>query len=306
MKELLLSVIMPNYNHAQFLEKRISSILFAMPQDAELIIIDDASTDESVSIINRFAQEDTRIRFYINPQNLGVDKSYNRLLSMAKGKYLSILAADDDLLPTFFSKTVSVLEQHPEVGLCCSIAAHRCYHGSEKNQSDIIALPLIEGIHQATVFSADRIVEIFKRTDFWVATHTTILRRKLLDEYGVLDERLGPYCDWLLMHIIALKEGVVYLPETLSIWVEHQTNYSKLNKKRKHIYVRALLDKINGELKILKPSFRRSTILRIYLKPCLLWLIFHPQYWDYLMPVIIRYFRKCLKKSVTKIKINHL
>src|SRR6185295_6763302 len=103
---MLLSVIMTNYNHGHFLEARLHSILEQLPDDAELLIVDDASTDNSVAIIQKIAQTEPRIRLSQNPKNPGSVTSVNRALQEAKGTYIASLAADDKILPGFIEKTL--------------------------------------------------------------------------------------------------------------------------------------------------------------------------------------------------------
>src|SRR3989344_8141378 len=117
---MLLSVIMTNFNHGHFLEARLSSILDQLTENGEIVIVDDASTDESVSIIKTFAAKDKRIKLLQNSTNLGVIPSVNRALQTAQGKYITSLAADDLILPGFIKKTLQPLLDHPDIAICCS------------------------------------------------------------------------------------------------------------------------------------------------------------------------------------------
>lgn len=302
MRTPILSAILLNFNHSFYLKERISSILNALPEDAELIIVDDASTDNSVEIINRFVHQDQRVRFHKNPCNRGPNYSSNVGLQTARGKYASFLGADDLIYPDFFLKMIRVMEKHPTIGLCCSIAAQCTNYVPGTIPSNIIARPLIDDAYKTVFFSAENIVDIFRTTDFWVAGNTVLTRTELCHKHGGFKEYLGPYSDWMLFHSIALKEGAAYLPETLSIWNHHGNNYSNISRHKQKILLKALLELINGEMKDLKPLFLRSCLLRIYLKPCLFWLLIHPQYWDFLPPWVFRYLKKHLPKTHRAIK----
>jgi glycosyltransferase involved in cell wall biosynthesis len=111
------SVIVPNYNHAQFLPRRLDSILGQTFGDFELIYLDDASTDNSDRVIASFL-EDRRIRVIRNTINSGnAFKQWNRGVREALGDYIWIAEADDSAEPTLLSRLVPLLDQNPQVGI---------------------------------------------------------------------------------------------------------------------------------------------------------------------------------------------
>jgi len=99
MTNIRLSIAIANYNHGRFLQQRISSIMSQMSSRDELIIVDDASTDNSCQIIDEFIRHDDRIKLFRNNQNLGVVKSANRAISESRGEYLASFSVDDVILP---------------------------------------------------------------------------------------------------------------------------------------------------------------------------------------------------------------
>jgi hypothetical protein len=109
------SVIMPVYNGASFIAKAIDSILCQTFHDLELIIVDDASTDDTEKIIS--AYDDARVRLVRNQSNLGIATSRNRGIAFASGDYIALLDADDIALPTRLSEQVGFLEDNPEYGM---------------------------------------------------------------------------------------------------------------------------------------------------------------------------------------------
>jgi glycosyltransferase involved in cell wall biosynthesis len=273
-----------------------------MPQNSELIIVDDCSTDNSVKIINDFAQQDQRIRIHKNPRNMGPVYASNAGLNLARGKFISFLGADDYIYPSFFTKMLQVMEKHPSIGLCCSIAASCENYIPGTIPSNITASPLIDDIHKPVAFTREMIVDIFKTTDFWVAGATALVRTELCHQHKGFRECLGPFCDWMLLHSIALKEGAAYIPEILAIWNHHQSNYSSISHCRHKFFLTELLKLLNSDMRPLKPLFLQSCLLRSYLKPCLFWLAYHPKYWNFLPPIAFRYFKKRLKKVLKATK----
>lgn len=111
------SVIMSVYNSEKFLKESVASILNQTFSDFEFIIIDDCSTDNSLTIIKAFAEKDSRIKIIRNSENIGLTKSLNKALSLAKGKYIARMDADDIALPERFEKQVAFLETHPSIFL---------------------------------------------------------------------------------------------------------------------------------------------------------------------------------------------
>lgn len=112
-----ISVIMPAYNAGQTLGASVESILNQSFGDFELIVIDDASEDETAILIEGFISRDARVRSARNDRNLGITRTRNLGLSMAKGDYVAWQDADDISLPDRLSKQVAFLESHPEVAL---------------------------------------------------------------------------------------------------------------------------------------------------------------------------------------------
>lgn len=114
----LISVIMPVYNTAPFLKEAIESVLNQTEQDFEFIIINDASTDNSIEVIEQFT--DPRIRLIHNEKNLGVTFSLNKLIRVSTGKYIARMDGDDICLPNRFEEQLKEIKKHPENIVVCS------------------------------------------------------------------------------------------------------------------------------------------------------------------------------------------
>ena len=120
MDQKLISVIMSVYNGEKYLVQAIDSILNQTYQNFEFIIIDDCSTDNSSHILQEYAQKDSRIKIIKKEKNIGIKgfiKNLNLGISIAKGKYIARMDADDISLPERFQKQVDFLENNPEITL---------------------------------------------------------------------------------------------------------------------------------------------------------------------------------------------
>ncbi|RKS45139.1 glycosyl transferase family 2 [Gillisia mitskevichiae] len=111
-----ITVIMPVYNSEHYVREAIESILSQTFTDFQFLIIDDASTDQTISIINSY--KDPRINLIEKPKNTGYTKSLNLGLKIAKGKYIARMDSDDISLPKRFEKQISFLEANLEYMLC--------------------------------------------------------------------------------------------------------------------------------------------------------------------------------------------
>ena len=112
---LPVSVVMPVYNGAKYLDRSIQSILNQSYPDFELIMVDDGSSDNSWDILQDYAAKDSRIRLLKNDQNRGISYSRNRANEIARGKYIMMMDQDDDNHPDRILKQMTYMETHPEV-----------------------------------------------------------------------------------------------------------------------------------------------------------------------------------------------
>lgn len=105
----LISVIMPCYNMASYVADSIKSVIAQSYPHWELLIVDDASTDETVSIIESYVQTDSRIRLAIKTQNSGIADTRNQCIQTAQGQFLAFLDADDIWHPEKLEKQLNFM-----------------------------------------------------------------------------------------------------------------------------------------------------------------------------------------------------
>src|SRR5258707_729655 len=117
------AVVMANRNHARYLGESLGGIGGPTRAADEIVIVDDASTDDSVERIEAFARGRSGVRFLRNERRLGVHDSIARALPLVASDYLVWTAADDVLLPDFLERSMAALERHPGAGLCFSETA---------------------------------------------------------------------------------------------------------------------------------------------------------------------------------------
>ena len=129
-----ISVITPAYNAAQYIRATIDSVLSQTEQDFELLIINDGSTDDTEKIVREY--DSPKIVYHTNPQNLGISKTYNRAMQLARGKYLAIAESDDISHPQRLEVQANFLRDHPNVG---GVSARRHRFFGQPPKLDAIA-----------------------------------------------------------------------------------------------------------------------------------------------------------------------
>ena len=111
------TVVIPCHNYARFLPSAVTSALTQRGVDVDVIVVDDASSDESLDVAARMSRRDPRVTVLFNSHNLGPVATFNRGLNAATGEFLVRLDADDLLTPGALARAVAVMQAHPEVGL---------------------------------------------------------------------------------------------------------------------------------------------------------------------------------------------
>src|SRR5258708_31839495 len=110
----LVSVLMTAYNREKYIAEAIESVRNSTYANWELIIVDDLSKDNTVAIAKQYEAKDSRIKVYVNEQNLGDYPNRNQAATYARGKYLKYVDADDQLYPHGLQVVVSYMERFPE------------------------------------------------------------------------------------------------------------------------------------------------------------------------------------------------
>jgi len=109
------SIVIPSYNHARYLAQTIESALSQSFRDFELLIIDDASQDNSREIIQQYAKRDERIKCWFHEHNEGIASTFNEGLHRAQGKFYASLGSDDIWLPQKLETQVALLNENEDL-----------------------------------------------------------------------------------------------------------------------------------------------------------------------------------------------
>lgn len=209
----LISVLLPVYNGAAYLEDAIQSILSQTYDNFELIIINDGSTDETVAVIQKF--NDPRIRYYTQ-KNQGLAATLNRAVHLANGVYLARQDQDDISFPRRFEKQVTFLESHPNHGMVGTWA--EIWEGARKT----------ERVHKHPAESLILKYELLFDNPF---VHSSIMIRKtVLETVGLYSTDMSrqPPEDYELWSRVARKFEVANIPEILHVYREVPSSMSRV------------------------------------------------------------------------------
>jgi len=216
----LITVIMAAHNAGAHLNEAVRSILEQTFQDFEIIIINDASIDETEKILERFT--DPRMMIIRNSKNIGPAGSRNEALAIARGNYIAIMDADDLSLPMRFESQLNFLESNPDYALVGSYA----YQIDESGQ-------YLSVIKTQTANEEIRKVLVL-RNNF--VHGSVMIRRSVLLEMGGYDKRFKYAHDYDLFLRIAERYQIANLSEPLYCWRSSSSQISSSRKKEQDDY----------------------------------------------------------------------
>lgn len=280
-----LSVIIPNYNHAKYLREALDSIFSQSRLAEEVIVIDDHSTDQSLSILKEYQKQLPQLTLLENEKNLGPVATLNKGIATAQGDYLIFGSSDDYFLPRFFEKTMQELEKHPEVGLCCG-QMKQFWDGQSYTFR-----PLYQKIGK-TLFcipSTKMMSAMIKRFLF-IHTNAAVFKREAVNSCGGFYPELESITDWYLGQKIACKYGAIFIPEFFAAFRMVPTSYSAILKKgkQKNLIHQALIKRIQQEDKATQEYFFQTGILGQVGIKMVLFLWQRPKYWRFFLQAFLK------------------
>lgn len=220
------SVIVPNYNHAKFLRKRIDSILAQTYQDFELILLDDASTDDSRPILREYAS-DPRARLEFNEVNSGSSfKQWNKGVGLARGKYVWIAESDDYAEPHLLERLVAALDADPEVKFAYCRSRRVSADDRFDGYSDyyLVRLHSSQWLSDFCMDGREMCEKYFSRTNPVANSSAVVFRKAVYEGVGGADGTLRICGDWKLWAAMALQGKVAYLSEPLNCFRFHEAS----------------------------------------------------------------------------------
>ncbi len=187
MKEPLVSVICLSYNHARFLKESILSVINQTYTNIEVIVVDDASQDESSSVIQKLINEFTFVQYLPIEKNVGNCKAFNFGFAISKGDFIIDFATDDIMMPERVAEQIKQFQSLPEeVGVVFTDAAYVDEGGNflRQHYEYLFRKRLLKEVPQGDVYA--RVL-----STYFIASPTMMVRRTVLEELEGYDETLA-------------------------------------------------------------------------------------------------------------------
>ncbi len=228
------SVILPNYNHGKYLDERISSIINQTFQNFELIILDDHSTDNSKSIIEKYRSHPKISHIEFNEVNSGSPfRQWNKGIEISQGPLIWIAESDDFCKINFLEETVAKMNTFPSVGLVYTQSLE-LDEISGKEYISFKDSPRFKQAFNNSYFANGRIEVSEKLTyENTIPNASGVLFRKsVFRKVGGADESMNLCGDWFLWVKILLASDIYFIAEPLNVFrltnISVRTRFSKV------------------------------------------------------------------------------
>lgn len=167
------NIIIPVYNSEKTILRTLNSVKEQTYRDYEIIVVDDGSTDNSVSLINSFINNNPEIQIkLIIKENGGVSSARNTGLKASKGDWIALLDSDDQWLSNKLERQMQVLQDNPHID----------FLGTSRNNE------ILKNIFFKKIFSLQKVTPMLLLLKYIYATPTVIFKREIINNIGFFDE----------------------------------------------------------------------------------------------------------------------
>ncbi|MFH1893699.1 MAG: glycosyltransferase [Candidatus Zixiibacteriota bacterium] len=215
------SIIIPTYNRAEYLEEAIESALNQTYQNCEIIVCDDASTDDTAAVLKKFENSITVLK---HQTNRGVSAALNTCIRSSDGEYISWLSSDDVYMPEKVQTEIEFLHQNPGIGMVYSDFFYIDRFSNRGQRANV--QPLTEGNERT---------ELFQRNP--INGCSVMFRKQCLNETGYFDEELGGRAgytaDGAMWHKMVHFHRIRFLDKPLLYYRVHGDNVANRMDTRK-------------------------------------------------------------------------
>jgi glycosyltransferase involved in cell wall biosynthesis len=213
-------IIVPCYNYARYLRECVHSILKQSGSSVRVLIINDASPDNTGEVASELAKLDSRITYFEHKVNKGHIYSYNEGIEWASADYFLLLSADDYLLPGALERAASLMQRHPSIGFTFGAALEVYERGRE-----VLASPISCNHSNERILSSSEFVTLCGHRNI-VPTPTAIIRTQLQKQVGSYRPELPHAGDMEMWLRLAAQAQVGYIASTQAVYRRHSNNMS--------------------------------------------------------------------------------
>lgn len=221
-KKPLVSVCIPIYNAEKTVVSTLQSILNQTYQSLEIIIVDNASTDNTLALLPQF--NDPRIKIYKNSKNIGAEKNWSRCIELASGEYITIFHADDLYKRDMVEKQVQTFQDNPSIGAVFTMANHINDRGEVIGEHK---LP-VELKGKEIYYFHEIFISILKNGNFLTCPSAMVRSKIYKDLAPFNDDKFGTSADLDMWFRILERRPIAILDEELMSWRVSETHGSYL------------------------------------------------------------------------------
>lgn len=214
MSQAKISVLLPTYNYAHYLDQTIPSVLNQTFKEFELIIVDNHSTDNTTEVVKKYLN-DPRVCYYRNEKNLGLVGNWNRCLQYPSTEYIKFICADDMIHPEMLAKFYEIMERYPSVNLIT------CNKQLFDGQPWLVELPLTH------LQDGKKVIFNTMRSKSWIGEPTSVMFRKSNLKYGFFRADYRLHVDWEMWNRQLANGDCYIIPEALAYVRAHPSQHTR-------------------------------------------------------------------------------
>lgn len=248
----LVSICMPVYNGGKYLRECLESVIRQTYVKVEVLVVDDGSSDDSITIAEEFVRIDSRVRLVINQKNLGLVGNWQKCIGLATGKWIKFLFQDDLMQPQCVEKMLAACIQHNSQVCICSrefliedsasvtlkkFFFEEVYRLEDKYPQSVYLTP--------DTIAALAVENLF--TNFIGEPIAMLFNKTLVQQYGNYNEDLVQLVDYEFALRVCLNVGAYFLPQRLVSFRVHSSSESN--------------NQANNSLKVLKSRFLEPLLM---------------------------------------------
>jgi glycosyltransferase involved in cell wall biosynthesis len=256
-----IGVIIPNFNHGSLLAQTIDSIQSQEVPPDEVVIIDDASTDNSVEIIREISKDIPTLRLIRNKRNRGVSYCMNLGTKESESDLIIYRAADDVFIKDAILHCKKAFEKYPDSSIACGETIFFQDDPTDEGTRETLALS-----RDTKFFSPEKLMESWQ-SDFNLPSSACIVRRDAVLSVGGFRNRARWHADWFCLTTIALRDGLTFIPQPITGFRLSSTSYGNsnlLNRKVQRTVLRYMVEEVMDFNEDLRRKFFQSGAFGIY------------------------------------------
>jgi glycosyltransferase involved in cell wall biosynthesis len=247
-REPLVSICIPTYNSARYLDECLESALKQTYQNFEVLVVDNHSSDETVSMVKTLATSEPRIRFEQNPRNLGEVRNFNRCLELARGEWVKFLFSDDLLAPNCLERMLAARKQDSAMIAC----RREIIFDDVDDETRQEYAKYLDEMSIDRIFGGETSISPAQLCEF-VLDHpgvnfigeptAVLLHQSLFKRFGGFNPDFVEIADVEYWTRVGINIGLIYVPEVLTVFRVHPGAVSAKNRREKH-FRREILDPV--------------------------------------------------------------